>query len=47
MKEVNPQGNLIQNPQSQRPGELGVRVFLQSQQDSDDVSISHVSICAE
>lgn len=28
VKEIDPQGDLIQNPQSQRPGELRVQVLL-------------------
>lgn len=31
MKKVNPQGNLIQNPESQRPAKPGVDVFLQGE----------------
>lgn len=29
MEKINPQGNLIQNPESQRPAETRVDVFLQ------------------
>lgn len=31
MEKVNPQRNLIQNPESQRPAEPGVEVFLQEE----------------
>lgn len=31
MKKVNPQRNLIENPESQRPAKPGVDVFLQEE----------------